>query len=205
MKSEIERKKPSGVADHASLAITTCGVGYLPLAPGTWGSIVGVGIYLGVAKLAVFVSSDFAAFNEYVWPTADYPTRGIPPYILGITHAIILVAIFLFTLIGMWASSRAVPLLGNTDPSEAVIDEVIGQFIVFLFVPFAITWPLVLAGFILFRLFDIIKPYPIDALQVLPGGVGICADDILAGIYAGISLAVIYAGYLYFFGDSTIL
>src|SRR5690606_39029888 len=95
--------------------------------------------------------------------------------------------------------SRAVPLLGNTDPSEAVIDEVIGQIITFLFIPFGVSWPFVLAGFILFRLFDIFKPYPIRSFEVLPGGLGICADDIVAGIYAGISLAVIYAVYLYLF------
>lgn len=178
MKLEIERNKPRGVADHSSLAITTCGVGYLPLAPGTWGSMVGVGIYLGAAT---FISKDSP-----------------------LTFAAVLIAVLALCLIGMWASSRAVPLLGNTDPSEAVIDEVIGQIITFLFIPFGVSWGFVLLGFLLFRLFDIIKPYPIDALQVLPGGVGICADDILAGIYAGISLAVIYAGYLYFFVDNAI-
>jgi phosphatidylglycerophosphatase A len=205
MKTETERQKPNGIADYISLAVTTCGVGYLPLAPGTWGSMVGVAIYLGVANLAIFVSNHFAAFNEYVWPVVGYPTRGIFPHIYGITHAVILVALLLFTFLGIWASNRAIALLGNTDPSEAVVDEVIGQLIVFLFVPFAISWPLILAGFILFRFFDIWKPYPIDALQILPGGLGICADDILAGIYGGISLAVLYAGYLYFFGNNAVL
>lgn len=179
MKTETERKKPNGIADYVSLAVTTCGVGYLPLAPGTWGSMVGIGIYLIAAR---FVT-------------------GNSPLML----AVVLVALLLFTFLGIWASNRSVPLLGNTDPSEAVIDEVIGQLIVFLFVPFAISWPLILAGFILFRLFDIWKPYPIDALQILPGGLGICADDILAGIYGGISLAVLYAGYLYFFGNNAVL
>ena len=196
MKTEVERRKPQGIKDHFSLAVTTFGVGYLPLAPGTWGSMVGVAIYLGVAHLAVFVSNSFAAFNEYVWPIVGYPTRGIAPYIYGSTHAVILVAILLFTLLGIWASNRAIPLLGNEDPSQAVVDEVIGQLIVFLFVPFAISWPLIVAGFILFRTFDIWKPYPIRSFEVLPGGLGICADDIVAGIYGGISLAVIYAATL---------
>ena len=84
-------------------------------------------------------------------------------------------------------------MLGDSDPSQAVIDEVIGQLVTFLFVPFGLGWPLILAGFLLFRLFDIWKPYPIDSLQILPGGIGICADDILAGVYAGICLLVIYA------------
>jgi len=166
MKTEVERRKPEGITDYFSLAVTTFGVGYLPLAPGTWGSMAGVAIYLGVAKLVV--SSP-------------------------IINAFLLVSILLFTLLGIWASNRAIPLLGNEDPSQAVVDEVIGQLIVFLFVPFAITWPLVLTGFILFRLFDIWKPYPIDELQILPGGLGICADDIVAGIYGGICLSVIYA------------
>jgi phosphatidylglycerophosphatase A len=73
------------------------------------------------------------------------------------------------------------------------VDEVLGQLITFLFVPFGVGWPFILAGFFLFRLFDIWKPYPIDGLQVLPGGLGICADDMVAGVYAGVCLSVIYA------------
>ena len=168
MKTEVERRKPQGIKDYFSLAMTTFGVGYLPLAPGTWGSMVGVAIYLGVAHLAKNLT-------------------------IGLIQAVILVSILLFSLLGIWASNRAIPLLGNEDPSQAVIDEVIGQLIVFLFVPFAISWSLVLAGFILFRLFDIWKPYPIRSFEVLPGGLGICADDIVAGIYGGICLSVIYA------------
>ena len=103
------------------------------------------------------------------------------------------VLLLVFTLTGIWASTRTVAILGNSDPSEAVVDELIGQFITFLFVPFGVSWHYILAGFLLFRLFDIWKPYPIDDLQVLPGGLGICADDILAGVYAGICLALIYA------------
>jgi phosphatidylglycerophosphatase A len=102
-----------------------------------------------------------------------------------------------FCVVGVLASHRSIPLLGNDDPSEAVVDELMGQFITFLFIPFGLGWPFILAGFILFRLFDIWKPYPIDALQVLPGGLGICADDIVAGVYAGICLAIGYAAYLF--------
>src|SRR5258706_15155168 len=68
-----------------------------------------------------------------------------------------------------------------------------GQLITFCFIPFGLKWPFILAGFLLFRLFDIWKPYPIRDLEVLPGGLGICADDIVAGVYAGICLAVGYA------------
>jgi phosphatidylglycerophosphatase A len=73
------------------------------------------------------------------------------------------------------------------------VDEVIGQLLVFLFVPFDISWKLILAGFLLFRLFDIWKPYPIDSLQNLPAGIGVCADDILAGVYGGAVLSLLYA------------
>jgi phosphatidylglycerophosphatase A len=74
-----------------------------------------------------------------------------------------------------------------------VVDEVIGQLLVFLFIPFAVHWYYVVAGFLLFRLFDIWKPYPIDSLQNLPAGIGVCADDILAGVYAGTVLSILYA------------
>ena len=74
-----------------------------------------------------------------------------------------------------------------------MVDEVIGQLIVFLFIPFTSSWYLIAAGFLLFRLFDIWKPYPIDDLQNLPGGIGVCADDMLAGVYAGVCVSIIYA------------
>jgi len=82
--------------------------------------------------------------------------------------------------------------LGTDDPHEAVVDEVMGQIVALLFIPFTTSWKLILAGFVLFRLFDIWKPYPIDELQSLPKGIGVCADDLLAGVYAGICLAIIY-------------
>jgi phosphatidylglycerophosphatase A len=112
-------------------------------------------------------------------------------------HAVILVAFGLLVLVGMWAAGRSTELLGNTDASQAVIDEVIGQLTVFLFIPFTNSWILIIAGFLLFRFFDIWKPYPIDRLQDLPRGVGVCADDVAAGIYAGIVLSVVHAISLY--------
>lgn len=108
-------------------------------------------------------------------------------------HSVILVSFLLFILLGIWAASRSIELLGNSDASQAVIDEVIGQLTVFLFIPFTSSWLLIGAGFLLFRLFDIWKPYPIDYLQELPGGIGVCADDMLAGVYAGVCLSIIYA------------
>jgi phosphatidylglycerophosphatase A len=184
MKQDIERREPEGFIDYLSLAITTVGVGYLPLAPGTWGSAVGVVIYLVVYKLVFLYAGLITTHN----PKFFAFNAAIP--------AVLSLLFVLFCLFGIWASGRAISLLGNTDPSEAVIDEVMGQLVVFFFVPFGITWPFVLTGFLLFRLFDIWKPYPIDALQILPGGLGICADDLVAGVYAGVCLAAGYAVYL---------
>lgn len=167
--------------DYFALAVTTFGVGYLPLAPGTYGSLVGVLIYLLFGWLENSVSANFGANG---W-TAAQITAWIHVFNL---------AIFLpFCLLGIWATNRATILFRKKDPQEAVVDEVIGQLIVFLFIPFDAHWYFVLSGFLLFRLFDIWKPYPIDSLQNLPAGIGVCADDILAGVYGGTCLALIYA------------
>lgn len=170
MEGIIEKKNASGLGDYTALALTTWGVGYIPGAPGTYGSIVGVAIYFGI--------------------TAVHAELGLSlPTIWAINALLLAVLVHL----GIWASRRAEPLLGETDPHEAVVDEVMGQLVVFLFVPAGLAWPFALAAFILFRLFDILKPYPIDDLQHLPGGLGICADDLVAGFYAGICLSAIYA------------
>lgn len=174
---KIKNKTP---LDTFALAVTTFGVGYLPYAPGTYGSIVGVGIYLLFAYLE---RGAYARYGEAA--TNENLTAWI--------HAVNLILFLLFCLLGIWAANRATILFKNKDPQQAVVDEVIGQLITFLFVPFLISWQFVLAGFLLFRLFDIWKPYPIDSLQNLPAGIGVCADDILAGVYAGTCLALIYA------------
>lgn len=198
MKTSVEKRKPSGIVDYLALAFTTWGVGYAPIAPGTWGSAVGVGIYIGVAKLVAAILAYFSMSSTPVWPfLAEYPTTGLPMQVTAWVYVGIDVFLILFCLLGIRASGRSIPLLGNSDPSEAVVDEVIGQLVTFLFIPFTLSWPFILAGFMLFRLFDIWKPYPIDDLQILPGGIGICADDIVAGVYAGICLAIGYAVYIW--------
>lgn len=182
MKSEIEKRKPAGAKDRLALAVTTFGVGYLPLAPGTWGSAVGVAIYLGVEAFNFTWVDHFSLAHGFSTAAAT-----------ASANAVIGIAFLIFCLLGVWAAGRSTELLGNTDPPEAVVDEVIGVLITFLFIPFTASWGFILAGFLLFRLFDIWKPYPIDDLQGLPAGIGVCADDILAGVYAGVCLAVIYA------------
>ena len=201
MKQSIERLEPQGFKDYIALALTTFGVGYIPLAPGTWGSAVGVLIYLAFSYVAgsAIVTSLMASgtdvhFVDWLPITTILTTLGTRhPELVAWVHVSVAVLLPAFCLVGIWASGRSAPLFGNSDPSQAVVDEVMGQLITFLFIPFTISWKLILAGFLLFRLFDIWKPYPIDDLQGLPAGIGICADDIVAGVYAGVCLAIIYA------------
>lgn len=176
-----EQRKPSGVKDYLALALTTFGVGYIPGAPGTYGSIVGVGIYL-------FIGMHLAEAVEH----GQRVGSGVS-HIVSFHFALVAVVFCAFALMGIWASGRATEVFGTDDPHEAVVDEVMGQIVTFLFIPFTTDWKMILAGFVLFRLFDIWKPYPVDSLQQLPKGLGICADDLVAGVYAGICLSVIYA------------
>lgn len=180
---EVKKKTP---LDHFALAVTTFGVGYLPVMPGTYGSMVGILVYLAIG---------LGETNAGIYLLGEnWRDEQIAAWI----HAVNLIAFLLFCLLGIWAASRAVKLFQNKDPQQAVVDEIIGQIIVFLFVPFGISWKFILAGFILFRIFDIWKPYPIDSLQSLPAGIGVCADDILAGVYGGTCLAIIYAAAISF-------
>jgi len=176
-----ENLKAKTPLDYFALAVTTFGVGYLPKMPGTYGSAVGVGIYLLFDRLE---SSATVYLSQNNWQ---------PAQITAWLHAVNMIVFLLFCLLGIWAANRATLLFKNKDPQQAVVDEVIGQLIVFLFIPFGASWHFVLAGFLLFRLFDIWKPYPIDSLQNLPAGIGVCADDILAGVYAGTVLSLLYA------------
>ncbi|MDL2216236.1 phosphatidylglycerophosphatase A [Desulfovibrio sp. OttesenSCG-928-M14] len=101
----------------------------------------------------------------------------------------LLLLLFVFAS-GAFASGRAEQLLGQSDPSEVVIDEVLGQWITFL--PFAALGPReYLAGFVLFRFFDILKPWPVRQLEALGGGLGIMVDDAAAGVYAMLCLALL--------------
>ena len=177
--SEIVANKD--LLDYFALALTTCGVGYLPLAPGTWGSLLGVGIYLLIRSAETPFS---IYFLQRSW-NAEQITAWI--------HAFNTIIFLAFCLVGIWASGRAAQLFQNKDPQKVVVDEVMGQLLVFMFIPFDVHWYYVIAGFLLFRLFDIWKPYPIDSLENLPAGIGVCADDILAGIYGGACLALLYA------------
>ncbi len=100
----------------------------------------------------------------------------------------ILVALF---FAGVWASGKAAPGLGHKDPHPIVVDEVCGQWIGLLAIPAG--WGYLAAGFVLFRVFDVFKPFPIRRLEALPGGWGIMADDVLAGFYASALIQIYLA------------
>ncbi len=162
--------------DYLALAIATCGVGYLPLAPGTWGSLVGVALYVGLRGL----------FLAFLWPLASRNHLNLPhvAYALAVLE---LLAVVCVTFVGTWAASRTEKLSGKKDPGKVVIDEVAGQLLALAAIPLAVAswWPIILA-FVAFRFFDIVKPYPARRLESLEAGLGIMADDIVAGAYAAI-------------------
>lgn len=186
--AEIPSRKPRSAGDILALAIATCGVGYLPIAPGTIGSLVGVGLYLAV------------------WVGLGQILEGKAPrggasllYVLTPQFAGMLLLIFVVSVLGIWAATRAEKATQKKDPSIVVIDEVAGQMIALLSGPFWIhSWWSILSAFILFRLFDIWKPYPIRRLEGLESGLGIMADDLLAGVYALIVNSLLISGYLLF-------
>ena len=94
----------------------------------------------------------------------------------------ILVALVVVTLIGIWSGSRVERVLGKKDPGVIVIDEVAGMLLSVILLPPTI--PVLVTAFLLFRLFDIWKPFPARQLQELHGGVGVMLDDLIAGVYA---------------------
>ena len=99
------------------------------------------------------------------------------------------IAILALFAIGSWSGSGAERHFGRTDPGQGVVDEVAGMLVtLFLFPAGSIGWAAALGAFLLFRIADIIKPFPANRLEGLPGGIGIMADDIMAGIYANLAL-----------------
>ena len=135
------------------LAAAGGGLGYLPKAPGTYGSLLGPLLVWLAQCGGVTGPRDFALLGG-VW-----------------------------FLIGTALSARAIRVAGIEDPQFVVCDEFFAFAWVFLFVP--VTWPTAIAGFALFRLFDIWKPGPVGWAERLSGGWGVMADDTVAGLLAG--------------------
>jgi phosphatidylglycerophosphatase A len=184
--------KRKTAVDYLVLAISTCGVGYFPIAPGTMGSLVGVGLYLSLWAGSYRVLEANAVLKRLTLMHIWTPQM-----------AFMLVVIFLVTMAGIWAATRTEKLIQKKDPSIVVIDEVAGQMIALLSGPFWLhtAWSIVTA-FLLFRAFDIWKPYPIRKLEGLESGLGIMADDLAAGAYALIVNSVLISVYLLLFPGS---
>lgn len=148
----------------AHLLATAGGLGYAPVVPGTVGSLAGVGLF----------------------------------WVLGESVVLGLITVLLLTGVGIWAATRVEQMTGEHDPARVVVDETAGQFLtlwlVWSFRPVSTgqfsTRELILigVGFLLFRFFDIVKPVPIRQLERLKEGFGVMADDVMAGIYAGLTL-----------------
>jgi phosphatidylglycerophosphatase A len=142
---------------------TAGGAGYFPIAPGTAGSAVGVAVVVGLGRL---------------------PLHGAASMVVLAAASLALFAA------GVWAAGEAEKFFGRTDPGQVVVDEVVGQMLSFLLIPHA-TWKWLLGGFLLFRAFDILKPFPAPQAERIPRGWGIMLDDVIAGVYGMAVLAVI--------------
>jgi phosphatidylglycerophosphatase A len=171
--------------NFVALTIATCGgVGYVPVVPASWGSLAACGIYF-----VALIAND----NFVFWAQNQNLNAAL---IESFRTSFILVFLIGLFLIGMWAATRVVKITGVKDPRLIVIDEVVGQFITFLFVPAQVGWWIIPVGFFAFRLFDIWKLFPADKLEFLPDGLGVMADDVMAGFYAAALVSVVCAVYL---------
>ena len=142
---------------------TGLGAGYFPVAPGTAGSLVGLVPVIALRQ----TSLDRAR--------------------LAVTLAALAAVVF---AVGVWSAGKAEKAFGRIDPGQVVIDEVLGQIVTFIAMP-RISRVGLLAGFILFRIFDIVKPFPARRCERFPGGWGIMLDDGVAGFYSLIALAIL--------------
>jgi phosphatidylglycerophosphatase A len=142
---------------------TFFGAGYLKPAPGTWGSLAAV----------------------LLWAAAAYGLHPSPQHL----SFILLAGIVLAVALGVPAATIAERQSGGHDPGFVVIDEVAGQWITLLGSP--VDWKHALIALVLFRLFDITKPFPVRRLEKLPAGWGIVFDDVAAGLYALVVAAVL--------------
>jgi len=178
----VTPKKPK--PRFALFIATAAGLGYLPKAPGTWGSLAGIFFYWLFTRPAATLTDFFSRLHIPITiPHYPMPARLILLAGVGIAAA----------LVGVWSATTAANYSGQDDPQFVVIDEVSGQFLTYFLALAAANWKYLLLGFILFRLFDIWKPFPIRRAESLPGGWGIMADDWLAGVYAAICLWIALA------------
>jgi phosphatidylglycerophosphatase A len=131
--------------------------GKIPVAPGTFGSIVGLAFCYLLSRIDT-----------------------------GVAVIVLVVSV----LLSCWVAGAAETMMGAKDPGAIVIDEIVGMGVTLVGIPFS--WETAAGGFFLFRFFDILKPFPIRYLEKrLPGGLGIVADDVVAGMMATVVLRLL--------------
>jgi phosphatidylglycerophosphatase A len=145
-----------------------------------------------VTRFAVFVAT--VAYCGYfpIAPGTVGSAAGLVVYALvWWIHSPVLETALILGLfaLGIWAGTTAERYFGGIDPGPIVIDEVVGMLITLAFIP--VGWSAALAGFFLFRIFDVIKPYPAGRFERLHGGLGVMSDDAMAAVYANLSLRVL--------------
>ncbi|MBZ5501857.1 MAG: phosphatidylglycerophosphatase A [Acidobacteriia bacterium] len=191
----------------ALFVATAAGLGYLPLAPGTFGALAGLALALLPQWLffrTLAITHGEGTIHRLL--TSPPLTGWLGP--LALVQGLLAVA---FASVGVWAAGHSALYWHQHDPQRVVIDEVSGQhlaliagallpireYIVYLpprgsiylvSTSHLLNWKYLLLGFILFRVFDIWKPFPVRQAESLPGGWGIMADDWVAGIYATLGL-----------------
>ncbi len=145
-----------------------------------------------MTRLAVFLATFGYCGYFPIAPGTVGSAAGLAVYaVVRLGHSATLEAavIALFFAVGVWAGTTAERYFGGIDPGPIVIDEVVGMLITLAFVP--VGWSGALAGFVLFRIFDVIKPYPAGRFERLHGGLGVMADDAMAAVYANVCLRLL--------------
>jgi phosphatidylglycerophosphatase A len=145
-----------------------------------------------VTRFAVFVATVGYCGYFPIAPGTVGSAAGLVVYALvwwvhsPVLETALIVGLF---ALGIWAGTTAERYFGGIDPGPIVIDEVVGMLITLAFIP--VGWSAALAGFVLFRIFDVIKPYPAGRFERLHGGLGVMSDDAMAAVYANLSLRVL--------------
>lgn len=135
--------------------------------------VIATGLGSGYSPIAPGTAGSLVGLL-FFWPLAGVPLVWLAVAIVGLFF------------VGVAASTAVAAQVGLHDPGIVVVDEVVGMWVTLVLVPFT---PLTAAlGFLLFRLMDVVKPFPARDLEHLPGGWGIVADDVMAGIYANLAL-----------------
>jgi phosphatidylglycerophosphatase A len=145
-----------------------------------------------VTRLAVFVATVAYCGYSPIAPGTVGSAAGLLFYALARWTGSPVVELGLIAglfAIGVWAGTTAERYFGGIDPAQIVIDEVVGMLITLAFNP--VGWAGALIGFVLFRIFDVIKPYPAGRFERLHGGLGVMADDAMAAVYANLSLRLL--------------